>query len=139
MAEQQIKAKITTCPDTIGKEPNERENPAIARLTKTYECTVNFPTTLDEAVGEWGSELCFNRLMGAVTIDCQSMMRTFIKSEEFSEAGLQKAVAKFSPTLKRAGVSFGEKVEDHLAALDEDAINALLERARARKMEEEAA
>jgi len=139
MAEQQIKAKITTCPETVGKEPNERPNPAIERIGRVYECAADFPTTLDEAVSEWGKELCFNRMMGAVVIDCQSAMRSFIKSEDFSEAGLQKLVSGFNPSLKKAGVSFNEKVEDHLASLDEGAIAALLERVRAREAEEDEA
>ena len=133
MADQQIKAKIEKAPETIGKEGAERPNPALDRVGVTYECTVDFPANLEEATERWGKELCFNRLMGAVVIDCQSAMRTFIKSEEFSETGLQNIVSGFNPSMKKAGVTFQEKVEAHLADLGSEAIEALLEKARARQ------
>jgi len=137
MASEQVKAKITSAPATIGKEGAERPNPALERVDKTYECTADFPATLDEAIERWGKELCYNRMMGSVKIDCQSAMRTFIKSEEFSETGLQKLVAEFNPSPKKAGVSMEEKIQSHLADLDETALEAMLEKVRIRKAESE--
>ena len=138
MAEQQIKAQITKCPDTVGKDKDERPNPAIERVGTTYECTVNFPANMDEAMAEWGSEVCYNRVMGAVVIDCQSMMRTHIKSEEFSEASLQNLVTGFAPQLKKSGVSFQTKVDDYVSNLDEDSLAALLERVKKQQAEQAA-
>lgn len=131
MAAQQVKAQITKASDTIGKDNDTKPNPALGRVGVTYEATADFPADLAEAQERWGAELCYNRLMGAVVIDCQSAMRTFIKSEDFSEVGLDSLVADFNPKVKAAGVSFNTKVEQHIASLSPEALQAMLEKVQA--------
>ena len=130
MAAQQVKAKIESCPETIGKGDDTKPNPALERVGQVYECTVDLPANHQEMIDLYGGDLVYNQAMGAITINLQSAMRTCIKSEDFSEANLQAVVAAFKPQLKKAGVSFSQKVDDYVEGLSDEGLAELLERVK---------
>lgn len=111
----------------------DADHPAHARVGKEFEVIKEFPASIDEAVEMWGGEVCFSRLRGAVVIDLQSFVRSKIKSKDFTEESLQTAVDAWGPATRGVGVSLEQKAENLMASMDDNALNALLERVTARK------
>ena len=128
MQTETIKSKITSVtPDT------PEDHPSRDRIGVEYEVTKNMPTTIAESIDEWGEEVCFSRLRGAVVIDLQSFVRTKIKHKDFSADELQVVVDGWGPSQRGPGVSLEQRAESLMANMSDDDLAKLMARVEERK------
>ncbi len=115
--QETITAKITSVPD---------DHHAVGRVGVEYEVQVTLPSTIEEAVEQWGGEVCYSKLRGAVVIDLQSAIRTKIKGKEFSEDDLQSFAAGWNPSQRGPGISLEKKAENLMSGMSDEDLAALL-------------
>lgn len=88
--------------------------------------TYDFGDTLEDAVDKFGENVVFNRVVSALTIDLQALIRRGIKAGKKPEE-IQKMADEWTPGVKQISKkSPKEKVEEQLAKLSPEQRQELL-------------
>lgn len=94
-----------------------------------YEATYSFPETLDEAIAQFGADVCLSHVNGSVKIALQGAMRRGIDAGK-NDAEVQMMVKSWKPTLasQRTGKTAKEKFMATFAKMTKEDQQAIIDR-----------
>jgi hypothetical protein len=102
------------------------------RASRSIECQVSMPDTLDDAINAWGANVVFANLIDSVTIAAQARMRTMMigtkKNPHFSDDDIREEMAEWAPKAGRDSdpVKKTAKAAKDVASLSEADQRAIL-------------
>ena len=78
---------------------------------RVFSCEYDFGKTVQDSIKKFGEELVKNKLDAQLKVDIQGYIRRMLKADK-SDKDIAEGLKTWQPSLKKAGKSAGEKMDD---------------------------